>query len=88
MNTLLILISFFSLTYAIKETSLFDKPRIFLIGLHPFFYKLLSCSYCTGFWSGIILYFIVNYCGKPGEILLWGLASAGVSLIISKWLGK
>lgn len=83
MNSLIIIFSFFALTHAIKESSLFDKPRIWLIGLHPFFYELLSCYFCTGFHSGWIIYLIANPYWRFGDMIIWGLASAGVSLLFN-----
>jgi hypothetical protein len=88
MNTLIILLSFFSLTFAIKESILFDKIRIYLISKSPFFCHLFSCYHCVGFWSGIVIYFLADNQFKIREMLLWGLASAAFSLIISEVLNK
>jgi hypothetical protein len=80
---LLIFFAAFGLTYGIKESILFDKPRIYLIRLHPFFYHLFACYLCTGFWAGIIVAGLHYYAGMPGKILLWGLASATASFILN-----
>jgi hypothetical protein len=88
LNILIIFLSFFSLAFAIKESILFDKIRIYLISKSPFFYHLFSCYHCVGFWSGIIIYFLANDHFKIREMLLWGLTSAGCCLIISEILNR
>jgi len=88
LHAIIILFSFFGLTYAIKETSLFNRLRIFLLGIHAFFYELLNCFLCTGFWAGLIVFVIDRWLGWPGQLMLWGLASAAVSYITSIVLDK
>jgi len=80
-HIILIAFSFYSLTHALKESTLFDKPRIWLIGLHPFFYQLFSCYFCVGFHSGWIVYLLSHW--KYGEIFLWALASSGISFLLN-----
>ena len=82
-RTILILLSFYALTFALKESSLFDRVRIWMIGLSPFFYRLFECYFCVGFWSGIAIYFIANwsFAWSGFDIILWGLAGSGVSYV-------
>lgn len=82
-QVIIIIFSFYALTYAIKESILFDKPRIFLIRLHPFFYYLFSCFFCVGFHAGWIVYLIANTSWNFREMFLWGLASSGISAMMN-----
>ena len=77
----LYLLSFFGLTYAIQQSSLLNRFRIWLIQLHPLFMELLECPFCTGFWSGLIVYGLSL--SKYISFILFGLAGAAASLIIT-----
>lgn len=90
MNLFFILLSFYSLTFAIKESILFDKPRIFLIKLHPFFFSLFECYACVGFWAGLVVYLIANpfHLFNTREFLIWGLASSAFSYIVNYVLDR
>ena len=57
------------------------------IGL--FFYKLIQCGYCNGFWLGTIIYIFIN-CGELQFNLLicCGLAAAGFNLILFSLYNK
>lgn len=50
-----------------------------------FFYKLLSCSFCSGCWAGLIIYLLIiikfNFC-------LWFFAGGSICLIIDALLLK
>jgi hypothetical protein len=81
MHTIFIIFSFYALTHAIKESWLFNKPRVWLIGLHPFFYFLFECYACVGLWSGFVVYALDHW--KYGEIFLWGLAASGISFLFN-----
>lgn len=82
---IVILLSFYGLTFTIKDSDIFNKPRLFLIKLHPFFFGLLDCYFCCGFWSGLIVYLIYNQVSNYNGFMmfLWGLTSASTSLIIN-----
>jgi hypothetical protein len=82
-HTIFLLFATYSFAYGFKETSLFEKVRIWLIGLHPFFYKLVSCYYCLSFWISILVLFIDTFAGITGQLFLWGLTAAMFSLIMS-----
>jgi hypothetical protein len=91
MNTIIVLLSFYSLTFAFKESLLFDRPRSFLIRLHPFFYHLFSCYFCCGFYSGLVVYTLYNknyHLWNIRDLILWGLASSGTSFILSILIDK
>lgn len=85
LHTIIIIFAFYSLTFAIKESPLFDKPRIWLIGKHPFFYKLFECYYCCGWWSGLVVYFVASTytTWNIWDMILWGLAGSGISFFLN-----
>lgn len=90
LNTILTIFAMYSITFAIKETSLLDKPRNFLARKSVFFYKLFSCSYCTGFHAGYIAYSIFNPINALNirDMLLWSFSSAAISLIFEGIVNK
>jgi hypothetical protein len=84
LHTIIILISFYALTFAIKESVLLDRPRVWLIRQHTLLFALFECYFCVGFWSGLIVYLIANpFSSWNGfEMFLWGLCSAGISYVL------
>lgn len=88
MNIIIILLAFFGATFALKETSLLNRPRSFLISLHPFFYNLLECYFCTGFWGGIFIYFCHFSIFSFREMIIYGLASAALSFLLNLLVDK
>lgn len=50
------------IVFIIKETNLFwlSKIRFFLVERSIFFYNLLECNFCLGFYCGSILYILMN----------------------------
>lgn len=89
-ETILIIFSFYALTHAIKESILFHKPRIYLIGKSPFFYHLFECYACVGFWAGLAVYLIANPIAAFDirALLIWGLASSGISFVMNAVVEK
>lgn len=83
LETIIVIFAFYALTYAIKESILFDKIRIFLIRLHPFFYHLFSCYYCCGWWAGLFVYYLANNEFHLKSFFLWGFAGSGISYIMN-----
>lgn len=49
------LLAALGLTFILKQGSIFNSPRKFLIGLHPKIKELFDCGMCLGFWSGITI---------------------------------
>lgn len=90
MNTILIIFAFYALTFAIKESWLFDKPRIFLIRQSVFLYHLFECYGCVGFYSGIAVYFISNHFHSFNfwEMIMYGLGSSGICLFIDAVISR
>ena len=85
MNILLMLLAVYGMAFAIKESDLFDKPRMWLIRQSPFFYKLLSCYFCISFWCGLSI-FALNYFNL--NIVIFGFAAAAAGLIINLLVQK
>jgi len=82
MNIVIILFAFYGLTFIIKDSSLFDKPRIWLIRQHPLFYQLFSCYACVGFHAGYLVYLLSFDQFSFRDFILFGLAGASVSYIV------
>ena len=82
LHTIIILCSFYAITFIAKQSILFDKPRIWLIRKSVFFYYLFECWFCTGYWAGLIVYLLSFSQFDFREFILFGLAGASVSYII------
>lgn len=89
-HTLFVILAIYSISFAIKESSLLDIPRNWITRNSPFFYKLLSCYFCLSFYSGIIAYFLFNPLQTLSfkDILLWGLAGSSIGLIMNGIVSK
>lgn len=46
-----------------------------------FFYKLFSCAYCSGFWAGIITYFLFRINYNITDVFIFGLFGAIVNYL-------
>jgi hypothetical protein len=82
LHTIIILCAFYGMTFILKDSSIFDKPRIWLIRQHPVFYSLFSCYACVGFHSGYLVYLLSFHHFDWREFILFGLAGASVSYIV------
>jgi len=54
--TIIYLFLGWSLTSLLVNGSIFDPIRNYLIVMHPFFGKLLSCIQCAGVWIGALVF--------------------------------
>jgi hypothetical protein len=89
MDILISLLAIFGLSYAIRQT---DGPYGVIawarnqlmqnkyVGV--FFYQLLQCPLCTGFWCGIAISLLQQDAPTLNKIALWGLSGAATSLIL------
>ena len=68
----LALFSMYGITFAIKDASLLTPFREWVTSRSSFMEKMLSCSFCTGFHSGWISFFLLYFSGltPPVERLL------------------
>jgi hypothetical protein len=84
LQTIFSILAIYSITFLIREASIFDKPRDYLLRSSPFFFKLLNCSFCVSTHSGWIAYFIFNPGSHTiGGFLLWTLAGGPIGLIMN-----
>jgi hypothetical protein len=95
LETFIAVFSIFGLAFAVKETEgpwgLMSWIRNQLIKnkyVGVFFYKLLSCFYCTGFWAGLGIYFLTQEAYKLTWALCWGLAGGAICVILDALLSR
>jgi len=93
MNIIILLLASFGLTFLIRQSegpfgiiSWFRNKLMLIPHIGVFFYKLLECPYCTGFWCGIIVYLINEKKYALNFLFLFALASAAACLIIDNML--
>lgn len=89
MEILITILSVYGLAFAIKES---DGPWGVMAWLRNrliknkyvgvFFFKLLSCYFCTGTWCGIAIYLLTTECIKLSWLPVWGLAGGAVCVIL------
>lgn len=95
MEIIIILLAIFGLAFLFKES---DGPWGIMSWLRNrlmtnkyvgvFFYKLLSCYFCVGFWSGIVVYLLSQDLWKFNLLICWGLAGGVICLILDALLAK
>ena len=89
------LLAAFGCTFLTKETdgpfdiiSRFRNRLMTNKYMGVFFYKLLSCYFCLGCWSGAFVYFLQSFNQfKLNYFILFSIGSGAFSLIISEILG-
>lgn len=84
MNILFILLSFYGLTFLLKDSYILEKPRLYLMAKYVWFHKLMSCSFCVGFHSGWIVYLLTFTSFSFRTLFICSLVSAALNLIIAK----
>ena len=83
LDTIITILSFYGLTFAIQNSDLLSRPRNWIMRHSVFMFQLLSCSFCTGYWVGLIIYLLHEKEWHGNLFLIWGLASASISYIIN-----
>ena len=90
MNYIIYLLSIFGLAFCIKEKDgpfgLISKFRNLLMRnryIGTFFYNLLECYFCLGFWCGIIIYLLSQDNYYWNFAILWGLSGAVLCLFFN-----
>jgi len=93
MDILISIFAIFSLAFLIKEIEgpwgIVSTSRNWIMKnsiVGTFFYKLLECYYCLGFWCGIAVYLLSQNEWHVNLLICWGLAGAAISLMFSKAL--
>jgi hypothetical protein len=88
MNNLILIFAIYGLYFGVTQTNgpwnIVSNWRNFMIRI-PWigvqFFKLISCPYCAGFWSGLAIYFLTQQCYTLPWSLCWGLTGGAVCLI-------
>jgi hypothetical protein len=95
MNVIISLLAIIGLTYVIQQASgpfgIISKTRNALMQnkyVGVFFYQLLSCPFCTGFWSGVAVHCLQASAWEVKETIIWGLTGASTSLIMDAILNR
>jgi len=71
------LLAFYGMTFLIKDSSILGRPRNWVAGKSEFARELLSCSFCTGFHAGYIVY------GLSTPIRKWSIRAALLDAVTS-----
>lgn len=95
MNIVILIASIYGLAFLIKET---DGPggviawfRNMLLQnkyIGVFFYKLLSCYFCTGMYCGAAVYFLSQSNFQWNLLVLWSLAGGVICLVMDGIINK
>jgi uncharacterized membrane protein len=83
LNTILTIASMYGTSFLIKEASIFDRQRNFLISISPFFARLLMCYACVGIYSGCFVYFLSFDSFSFRQMIMYSISGSVFSLIIS-----
>lgn len=93
--TIIILLSFFGATFALRETEIFAPLRRYLFSLNqlgPFFIQLFFCPICLGAWSGAGVYMLyclaLNINFSFAMMFIWGFGSGGFNLLMDLLIQK
>ena len=97
LETVICLAAMFAISFTIKET---DGPFNILLHLRlallrnkyvgTFFYSLLQCYFCVGFWSGAIVYLLAHHFQYYNgyDLLLWSFAGSTISFLTNIIVGR
>ena len=75
----------FGLTFGMIESNFIEKPRTFIIKLHPILEKLFSCYHCMGFWCSLLMAIFIFKIDLQYYIIL-GLYGSGIVFLLYKIL--
>lgn len=97
-NFIISILSIYGISFLIKEVdgpwgliSWFRHKLMSNKYIGVFFYKLISCYFCVGFYSGLIVRSLQHEVFDLNSFILWGLSGAVISLFgnsIFKFLNK
>lgn len=71
MEVFLTVFLMYGICFTLQYAKLLDKPRVWICSHISFIADMLSCSFCTGAWSGILTYSILRL---PVEPFMWNIA--------------
>lgn len=82
MDTILYLLACYGLTFTVCDAHLFGRPRRWLKARSSFIHDLLSCHFCTGFWTSMAIAAVLyssqhgSLISKAGWSIVYGFAGA------------
>lgn len=88
LDTIIILLSFYGMTYFIKESDILARPRNWVMMHSVFMTKMLYCWFCSGFWASVLVYFLNENNFHLNSLILWGLAGATFSSFMNAIINK
>lgn len=83
LDTIIVLLSFYGLTYLIKEADILSPVRNWLMMKSTFITKMLFCWFCTGFHAGWMVYLLHMDHFNAATLFLYALAGAASASIIN-----
>lgn len=81
LEVIIIFLSFYGMTYLLKESSILSRPRNWIMLKSTFVAQMLFCWFCSGAWSALMVYGCYQW--HYGFIFLWCLAGATFSLFMN-----
>lgn len=75
------LLASFGIMFFLKDSDIFSFIRGFLIRRSVFLFKLFECSFCIGFHTGYIVYFLNYQVFSFREMIIFSFASAAFCYI-------
>lgn len=96
-ETIMCLAAIFGIALFVKDMDgpgdLMNKIRLALFNnkyVGVFFFKLMSCYFCLGTWSGVIVYLLHNHFRDIHweDMIIWGFGGAVISLVSNLLIEK
>lgn len=90
MNIIVIIFAIYGLSFLVKEATIFDVPRNYLIKHSSFFFNLIDCYFCLSVHSGYVVYLLSNPISSWNlfDLILWSLAGGTTGLVINGIVNK
>ena len=82
LSTILTLLAIYGVCFSIKDTKLFSIPRNWLRTRSVIINELLSCSFCIGFWSGLVVHFVTYKVFDIKDLFLFGFGGSALCYIV------
>lgn len=83
LEAIIVVFAIYGLTWGIQNSELLSVSRGWIMRKSVFAFKLLSCSFCVGFYSGMLIYLLSQSVHSFNLFLIWGLAGSGISFILT-----
>lgn len=71
MNFLIFILSTIGLTLIINNSYFFKSIREKINGISPIMGKMIKCSQCTGFWTALLIQFIILVNERGSFMFFW-----------------